>query len=40
MQVLAGVADRGGLSAVIECTTTGLEEGRYAKGFRKPLANA
>jgi Mur ligase middle domain len=29
LQILAGVADRGGQSAVIECTTTGLHEGRW-----------
>ena len=28
LQILGGVADRGGQSAVIECTTTGLHEGR------------
>lgn len=30
LQILAGVNDRGGQSAVIECTTTGLLEGRCA----------
>lgn len=27
-KILAGVADRGGQSAVVECTTTGIKEGR------------